>query len=115
MVDSNAIEPQYIPERRRKPRINCSYPAVVRGNSYTGMRFEIPALMTNMSANGMYLRMKRLVQRGDILFIAARLSTAPLGEVSVPQIAINGRVTRVEPLPDGTYGVAVEFHTHRFL
>ena len=79
------------------------------------MRFEIPALMTNMSANGMYLRIKRLVHPGDYVFIAARLSTAPLSEASVPQLAINGRVMRVEPLPDGTYGAAIQFHNHRFL
>lgn len=115
MNPSFASEPELIPERRRKPRVNCSYPAVVRGQSPTGMRFEIPALMTNMSAIGMYVRMKRLVSLGDILFIAARLSTAPLGESSVPQFAVNAHVRRVEPLPDGAYGVAVEFHNHRFL
>ncbi|MEW5871913.1 MAG: PilZ domain-containing protein [Chloroflexota bacterium] len=108
-------EEPYQPERRGKPRIKCSYPAVLRVHPGAGLRYEARAVLANMSAAGMYLRLKRLVPPGEPVFIMVRLSTAPLGEMAAPQIAASGIVTRAELLPDGTYGVAVKLHHHRFL
>jgi hypothetical protein len=102
-------------ERRTKPRLQCSYPARVRGQVTGTARFEAQAILSNLSANGMYLRMKRPLQAGEAIFIVARLSTAPLDECSVPQIAAFGIIQRVEALPGGDYGTAVALKQHRFI
>jgi hypothetical protein len=102
-------------ERRDKPRLRCSYPARVRGQLAGGMRYEAQAVLSNLSSSGMYLRMKRPLQIGEAVFVIVRLSTAPLGEVNVPQIAAFAKTLRVEALPDGAYGVAVSLMQHRFM
>ncbi|MFC1879554.1 PilZ domain-containing protein [Chloroflexota bacterium] len=100
-------------ERRRKPRVECSYPAQVNGYT-SGMKFEARAILTNMSASGMYLRLKRRLEMSEPVFVVVRLSTSPLRQKTTPRIAANGSVVRIEPKSDGTYGVAVQLDNHRF-
>lgn len=102
-------------DRRLKPRINCSYPATVTGHAENGERYKVPAVLSNLSSIGMYLRLKHPVQIGEAVFIATRLSTAPLGEASGPEIAAFAKVKRIEKLSDGNFGIAVEIIRHRFL
>jgi hypothetical protein len=102
-------------ERRGKPRIACSYPALVRGHQDGGGKYEARAVLANMSASGMYLQTQRCVEPGENLFVMVRLSTGPLDTQGRPRLAVSGSVVRVEPKPDGTYGVAIELHQHRFL
>ena len=102
-------------ERRSKPRVNVSLPAIVRGYPATGNRFEAKALLANMSANGMYLHLKRSIRVGERIFVFVRLSPEPTGEVVHPQIAASGTAVRTEVLPDGSYGVGVQLHQHRFI
>lgn len=102
-------------ERRRKPRVNCSYPATLRSGGGKGARYESRAVLANMSACGMYLRTKHSAQPGERLFVVVRLSTAPLELENKPHLAALGSVVRVEPKSDGTYGIALELHRHRFL
>ena len=103
-------------ERRAKPRVECSYPAILRGHSGGKDKFETRAILSNMSASGMFLRTKRYVQQGEILFVVVRLSTAPLnGHDEAHRLAASGKVVRIEPKADGTYGVALQLHQYRFL
>lgn len=63
----------------------------------------------------MYLQTKRQVRPGDRLFVVIRLSTAPLDPDPKPHLAASGSVVRVETKSDGTYGIGLELHRHRFL
>jgi hypothetical protein len=63
----------------------------------------------------MYFQTKRIIQPGERLFVVVRLSTASLEQESKPHLAAAGSVVRVEPKSDGTFGVALELHRHRFL
>ena len=102
-------------ERRSKPRVNCSYPATVRGHFEDGIKYETRAVLSNVSASGMYLRTKRPIKNGENLFVVVRLSTYPLEKMQAPHIAVSGKVVRVEPKVDGTRGVALKLSQHRFL
>jgi hypothetical protein len=101
-------------EQRGKPRIQCSYTAIVswrRGKE----RFKEQAILSNMSASGMYLRLRQDIQPGDSLFILVRLSTAPLDKVNAPIIAASGTVVRQEEHSGGIYGIGLKLRKHRFL
>jgi hypothetical protein len=100
-------------ERRGKPRVACSYPAVVRGHSEDGERYEARSVLSNLSANGMYLRTKHNVRPGEDLLVVVRMSTGAL-EKGALRLAASGKALRVEPKADGTYGVAIQFDQHRF-
>jgi hypothetical protein len=102
-------------ERRAKPRVNCSYPVTLRGFSADGRRYNVRAILANMSASGMYLHTQRAVLPGERVFILVRLSTRSLGGEDIPHLAARGLVTRVEARVDTTYGVAVRLTRHRFL
>lgn len=101
-------------ERRGKPRVECSYPAQVSGYTGEGMKYEARAVLSNMSASGMYLRLKRRLEVGESIFIVVRMSTSPLKGIGAPRIAANGVVMRIEPKSDGSYGIAVQLDKHRF-
>ena len=102
-------------ERRCKPRIACSYPATVRGTISDRLRYETPAILANISACGVYLRLKKLVPRDETVFIEVRMSTAPLGQTTAPHIAAIGKVVRIETLPDGYFGIGVQLSHYRML
>ena len=105
-----------ISERRAKPRIDFAYPALVRGHQVSGGKFETQAVLSNMSANGMFLEhLENSIQEGDDLFIVVRLSSSQQAEQDAPQIAAQGRVVRIERQSNGRFGVAVNLHNHRFL
>lgn len=102
-------------DRRVKPRMDCAYPVVLRYRQRDGNLVESQATITNISASGMYLRTQHYVPRGQTLFIMARLSSQPSEKASAPNMAATVEVVRVEPKPDGSYGVAVRMQRHRFV
>jgi len=103
-------------ERRSKPRIECSYPAIVQGQDVSGKKFRANATLTNMSANGLYLVLKSEVQLGNELFVIFRCSsTGPLGKGKAPLIAVEGNVTRSSQPLQGVYTVALKIRHNRFL
>lgn len=102
-------------ERRGKPRVTCSYPATLRGSGDDGSRYDARAVLSNMSASGMYIFTKRPLRLGARIFIVVRMSTRPLGMANLPQLAARGNVVRVEPRVDGAYGVALKLNRYRFL
>lgn len=105
-------------ERREKPRIDCDYPAVIRIHVTSGGVIEANATLANMSASGMYLRSRRFISKGDHVFILVRLSKTTPKNAHLPaiaNIAAKGQVVRVEPKPDGGFGIAVQLERHRFI
>jgi hypothetical protein len=107
--------PSVLTERRAKPRIQCGYPALVRGRETDGREFEARATLENLSAGGAYLRQQQFVTPGQPLTVLIRLSSASPEEVRVPSIATLGTVVRSKLQADGTCGLAIKFRHHRFL
>ena len=103
-------------ERRRQQRLYERFPAVVRCVDGRGEVFHINAALDNISAGGLYLRLRHEVGEGAQLSLVTRITTAATeGEVRGPVVAIEGRVLRAEPQPDGQCGVAVAILHHKFL
>ena len=102
-----------IPERRKNPRIDCDYPAIVEGFETPGNRYTENARLANLSASGLYMWTNRFIGQGEKLAVTICLSTA-LNDETTPQLATKGIVVRTEPQTDGTYGVAMKFNNYRF-
>lgn len=107
-------KPEFV-ERRSRPRLSCSYPAALRGWLPGGKRYEARAVLSNLSASGMYLRTKHVLRLGELVFVIVRMATRPLDTAAVLRIAALGIVVRVETKVDGTYGVALQLRRYRFL
>ena len=103
-------------ERRKKPRINCSYPAIIQGRDAAGRKFRTDATLTNLSANGLCLVLKTMAPLGNDLFVLFRCSsTGPLGNGKAPLIAVDGSIVRsISPL-HGTCTLGVKIQHSRFL
>lgn len=102
-------------ERRSKPRVDISLPATIRAYPAEGKRYKTGALLANMSANGMFLHIDRNIRVGERIFIFVYLSPELENNNLSPQIAASGTAVRTEVLPDGSFGIAVKLHNHRFL
>jgi len=100
-------------ERRKQPRLCVSFPVTVRGVDARGEAFEVSAVLDNVSAGGLYVRLGRLLEPGVKLFAVVRLALMP--GVAAPCVAVRGIVLRAESQPDGSCGVGVRFTRHRFL
>jgi PilZ domain len=101
-------------ERRQQERIYEPFPVTIRSVDASGEAFEIQTVLDNFSASGFRVRLERRVERGAKVFAIVRLSTSP-PEVPAPRVAVRGVVLAVEPQPDGTWSVAVNYTRHRFL
>ena len=115
MIEQPSIVTQFT-ERRSKPRIDCSYPAIVQGWDAAGRKFRINAILTNLSATGLCLVLKSEIQPGKDLFVLFRCSsTGPLGKSKAPLIAVEGNIVWINrPMP-GLHTVALKIHRNRFL
>jgi hypothetical protein len=102
-------------ERRRKPRIHEPFRARVRGIDWRGNPFEVEAVLDNVSASGLYMRVKRRMEAGARIFIFFRLATMLTPDAKGLGVAAQSRVLRSEPQPDGACGVAVAFERHHHL
>ena len=102
-------------EQRRHPRIYEPFPILVHGVDARGEEFELETVLDNFSAGGLYMRLLWRVAVGAKLFAVVRLAADPLAWEAAPCVAVRGVVRRVEPQPNGTYGVGVAFTRHRFL
>ena len=104
-----------VADRRRKPRIYEPFAARVRGVDGRGDPFEVEAVLDNLSAGGLYMWLKRHVEKGLQIFVLFRLATTLAPEVKGLRVAAHGRVLRSEPQPDGSCGVAVAFERYHHL
>jgi hypothetical protein len=103
-------------ERRSKPRIDCSYPAIVQGWDADGRKFRSNATLTNISATGICLKLQADFQPGKDLFVVFSCSsTGPLGQSKAPLIAVNGELVRSDQPTPGLHAVALKIRRNRFL
>lgn len=100
-------------DRRGKARISCACPARVHGYDLKGVKFEAEAVLANISTSGLYLRMREAVRQNDCLVVYTSLAKAIPGIECCPRIAAQGKVVRLENLPDGTFGVAIQLSQYR--
>ncbi|MFN2447141.1 MAG: PilZ domain-containing protein [Vicinamibacterales bacterium] len=99
-------------ERRAKPRLERPFPVTLRGVDAMGEALNIDTVLDNLSPGGLYVRIPRRVEPGAKLSVAIRLSEDGVREQTA-RLATRGVVLRVESTPNGEYGVALAFTTHR--
>jgi hypothetical protein len=102
-------------ERRSKPRIEGSFPTIVQGVDTSNETFQIETTIDNISASGLYLRLRQRLEPGTTLFFITSLSTPGSANVSAPRLALHGVVLRTELKHGGACGVAVALSNYRFL
>jgi hypothetical protein len=102
-------------ERRSKPRIEGAFPTIVHGVDAGNETFQIETTIDNISASGLYLRLRQRLEPGTTLFFITSLSTPGSVNVSAPRLALHGLVLRTELTHGGACGVAVALSNYRFL
>ena len=102
------------PERRLSARIAAPYPVRLWSVDYIGQKFKEDTLVGNLSGGGLYLRLMRKLVEGTRVSLAVRLSITPPVTPAL-RLAGRGTVVRVEPQPDGQYGIAIQFIKRRVL
>lgn len=112
MINAQILQRQ---DRRAKPRIACSFPACVHVRNHSGIKYEAQAVLKNMSASGVYLRMKRKTELNETLYIFVKISARHYNQNRGPKIAVQGKVVRIDPIPDGEFGIAVRLDNFWFL
>jgi hypothetical protein len=78
-----------------------------------GKAWKEDALVDNVSAGGLYLKIHHALPKDSTISIAVRLSITPPRKFSVLRLGARGVVLRTDPQDDGTYGVALEFSRRR--
>jgi hypothetical protein len=104
------MQPDFV-ERRRKPRFPDEYPVAVRGIDAAGQVFETHTVLDNLSASGLYARMRVKVEEGATLHAEIR----PPPERAPARFACRGVVVRVETKDHGLWGVALKFTGHHLI
>ncbi len=102
-------------ERRGWTRIRQPFRTDIDGRDPEGRAFHTTAVLDNISASGLFIRLGNPVEEGAELSFVIRLSTLPEEHGVVPRIAARGTVRRVEPQPDGKVGIGVIFTEQRFI
>src|SRR5881396_3649224 len=95
---------------RAKSRINASFTVKVRGVDAAGKDYEEDAVLDNLSASGLYVRLPRNLEIDAEVFTFICLSSGHSSKA-----APGGVVVRSEPQLDGSYGVAINFKRYRLL
>jgi hypothetical protein len=110
------IQPEigHYPERRKKPRFQCDYPANVQGFELNGEFFQVEGRVVNLSRNGVNIRLSRKIPNGMEISIRIAFPTGLL-ELGTSNLAVHGKVVRSEALSETLCGVAVKFQDYRFL
>jgi hypothetical protein len=103
------------PERRSKPRIHELFPLTVHGVDANGEAFEGNGVLDNLSADGLYMKLRQCIDPGATLTIIIQFWPAPIKVEATPRVLLYGMVLRAELTPGGECGVAIKFTHHRFL
>jgi PilZ domain len=99
-------------ERRRKNRFAHRLPARVWGVDTEHEAFGIDCAIENISSAGVYLTIPcRMKSASDVSLVVHLLD----GPHESPTAAIRGRVLRIEPQANESYGVAIEISDYQFL
>jgi hypothetical protein len=99
-------------ERRRKPRVFNRFITSVSGVNASGEPFEVETALDNLSAGGLYIRLRQRVNENTKLKLLIHLAESR--DVVAPVVETQGIVLRSEPKLNGEYGIAVKFTRHRF-
>lgn len=100
---------------RRKFRLSGPCPAFVQGVDANGQAFRNTAVLENVSAGGVYMRLRSDMPVGEKIFVVFAFSSHAAETSHGPKVAARGVVRRVDQHADGAYGLAVMFFQHRFL
>ena len=100
-------------ERRRHPRIDGDFVALVRYVE-RGRREEHVATLLNLSACGCFLALDRPVSEHTRVFILTRLYNERRPAIKGPRLALRGIVVRLSRDYE-RLGVGVSLTSHRFL
>jgi hypothetical protein len=102
-------------DRRNKLRICGRFAATVRAKDPDGDRFEVPAVLDNISLKGLHMRLAQEVGLDSDVFVIVRLVSTDDVSAFPPRLAVQGKVLRTEPEDNGSYGVAVQVYRRRLL
>jgi hypothetical protein len=94
-------------ERRSKPRMACSFPTTLRERLPGGGHFDSHAVLSNISVNGMYMYTNHRLPPDELVFVRVCMFNTPL--------VATGKIVRIDPKVDGTYGVALKLLNYRYL
>jgi|SRR6266550_2188002 len=104
-----------VPERRSKPRIHELFPVTVHGVDATGEAFEGNGLLDNVSADGLYMKLRQCIDPGATITVIIHFWPAPMDGEATPRVLLYGVVLRADLMSGGECGVAIKFTHHRFL
>jgi len=104
-----------VPERRSKPRIQELFPVTVHGVDAAGEAFEANGVLDNLSADGLYMKLRQRIYPGATLTIIIQFWPTPINREATLRVLLYGMVLRAELMPGGECGVAIKFTHHRFL
>jgi hypothetical protein len=95
-------------ERRASSRTHTSFAVTIRGKDAHGKALDFDTMLDNLSGSGMYVRIPRRFERGEPVAVGIRFAeTGTLDRVA--RVAARGIVVRVDPTPDGAFGLAIAF------
>ena len=101
---------------KRPTRVSEPFHLRVRGRDWAGNQFKLYAVIDNIGAGGLYLRLPHAVMTGAKLCVIVRFSTQRFDDAgSVSCLAATGTVLRAERQADGRCGVALKFSRYRFI
>jgi hypothetical protein len=100
-------------EKRGKPRMECNYTAMVKGQLPNGRYFEENATVHNLSASGVFMTVNRFITKGQDLSLKIAFPTGSLEWGSV-KLNSSGVVVRTEALNEELLGVAIKFGHYQF-
>src|SRR5262245_59561387 len=115
LQESPEMERPTKPEQRHRIQTSAPFPVLLRTTDAYGEIFETTTVLDTLSAMDFSVRLARPITPGTKLFALIRCATTAAPDVSVPRVAVRGAVVRVEPQPDGQWGVGVQFTRYRFL
>lgn len=98
---------EWVDERRRTERVDVSLPVRVCFSNGTAGQFEEVSSTLNASRDGLYFATKCQAYKPGM----SLLVTFPFSHVPEHNVHFFGKVVRVNVLPDGSFGIAVELVT----
>ncbi len=100
------------PEKRKKSRISCDFPAIVQFKDSRGKEFVEEARVANLSAQGFLLELNRSVKKDTEVHVRVSLSPDST-EWSGINMVTKGNVVRNESHPNGEKFIAIKFQGYR--
>jgi hypothetical protein len=99
-------------ERRTRDRFTHRLPARVWGVDIEHEAFGVDCAIENISSAGVYLRIPCQMKSASDVGLVVHLLDGPHGSATA---AIRGKVLRIEPQTDESYGVAIAISDYQFL